>query len=256
MAKKEGGDDEAAAAAAAAAKEKEAEAAAAKAAEEKAAQEAAAKAAQEEKAELEKLRNERKSWEEDRKFREALKPYTRVREDGTIELVQPGTGEETRTEEEVAAERRRQEAADVAAQQSRRYAEFVQRDQEMEAKLRKENPDDPMIEEDLAQARVLIKNCPIEKRDEKAWRSALKMARGENLPKHRERWMNEGRKAAEADIAKNSGLSIRRPVVQKKTDEELVAELTEAQLKEAERKGIDPKVYARRAHELGLGGRK
>ncbi len=225
---------------------------------------AAAGLSPEERQELEQLRSTSKKWDEERKDWEAVKPYLRKAEDGSLELdpklLPPSApaaaaAPEDEDPEAAATAKRRAETETIADQKARKVAELLQRDTDIERRLADENKADPVVGKVMSKVRELIQKVPLERRDEKAWRNALVMARGLCHEDYREHWRKDGAQQAESDLVKAHGLRIPKSVP-KKTDEELVSELTDEQRRAADQMGIPHKNYARRLDQMkSKGGR-
>jgi hypothetical protein len=209
---------------------------------------------------LESLNAAARNWE-------AVKGMYRQREDGTLELDPsalppvPGsrrTTDDLTEEERIAAEedaRRRGNIADEVTRASAAHAEKIQADLELQQKLQEELAEEPGGKEIFEQARAAMKRLPVDKRSEKAWRNAIQMGRGLTEKSRRQHWIDEGKRQALEDMEKAHGIRIPKPAAKPKTDDDLAAELTPAQKREADRRGLDHKTYAKRLAELRGGPR-
>lgn len=154
------------------------------------------------------------------------------------------------------AERKRQEDIDrrVLAGTSA-AADVINKDLSIKQKITTELAAEPGGDLILEYAqRVMDENVPVAKRNEKAWRNAVLVARGATESKRRENWLNEGEKRGLANLEKVHKIRIPRPGPTPKTEDEMAEELNDDQRTYCKRTGMDPKVFAKRLAQL-KGGR-
>jgi hypothetical protein len=194
-----------------------------------------------------------------------VKNLFRKREDGSLELdpsvIPPavpadggGDDDPDAAARAAADAKRRRELDQEVGQRTSEMGSRIAQDLELQRTLEDELKAEPGGDLIIAHARSVMKAVPVEKRNERAWRNAVALARGATEARRREHWINEGRKKGAEEFQKQHQIRIPRPGPAAKSDDELVEELTEAQLREAKRRGMEPKVYAKRLHEL-KGGR-
>jgi hypothetical protein len=198
----------------------------------------------------------------------AVKGLYREAPDGTLELNRdmlppdvsggrrapdPETDPDAAAAARVEADRRAGISAEVADRTSR-AATLITQDLSLQRTLEAELQAEPGGALVMQHARSLMEKVPVERRTEAAWRNAILFGKGATESKRRPMWEGEVRKRTEDELVKTHGLAIRKNTP-KKTDDELVGELSDAQKEAADKMGVTHAAYARNLNKLQGGNR-